>query len=47
VTFPQEARFKDVDYAKKVYEKVVKRTLDLGVSSWAEDFRLAFEENDC
>ena len=32
VTFPRESMFKDVKYAKKVYEKVVKRTLNLGVS---------------
>ncbi|KAL7413073.1 hypothetical protein BDY24DRAFT_362697 [Mrakia frigida] len=33
VTFPREARFKDVDYSRKVYERVVKRTLDLGTTT--------------
>lgn len=32
-TFPAESKFSDVEYAKKVYETVVKRTLDFGTTT--------------
>lgn len=32
VTFPTEAKFQDVEYAKKAYTSVVQRVLDCGVS---------------
>ena len=31
VTFPTEAKFVDVDFARHVYQSVVRRTLDAGV----------------
>ena len=31
VTFPMEARFKDVDFAKRAYGTVVRRIIDSGV----------------
>lgn len=32
-TFPKEANFKDIDYAQRVYSKVVKKTLSYGTTS--------------
>lgn len=34
VTFPREAKFKDTDYAHKEYSRVVRTTIDCGVSSF-------------
>ena len=31
VTFPMEARFEDVEFARKAYTSVIKRTIDYGV----------------
>lgn len=38
VTFPREAKFADVDYARRIYPAVVRRTLGLGVSRRALPF---------
>lgn len=32
LTFPREAKFTDLEYAQKVYDQVVKRNLNAGVS---------------
>ena len=32
VTFPMEARFSDVGFARRAYTSVIKRTIDFGVS---------------
>lgn len=31
VTFPMESRFQDVDFARRVYDTVVRRIIDSGV----------------
>jgi guanine deaminase len=36
LTFPREAKFTDSDYAHKVYDEVVRRNLNAGVSPSAE-----------
>jgi guanine deaminase len=33
LTFPTETKFADLEYARKVYEEVVKRNLAVGVSA--------------
>ena len=32
VTFPMEAKFSDIDFARRAYESVVRRVIDCGVS---------------
>mmetsp|Transcript_2266 Transcript_2266/g.2814 ORF Transcript_2266/g.2814 Transcript_2266/m.2814 type:complete len:159 (+) Transcript_2266:455-931(+) len=41
-TFPNEAKFRDVDYAQKVYEKVIRRDLCCGTTtcSWFASLHL-------
>jgi guanine deaminase len=36
LTFPREAKFSDVEYAEKVYDEVVRRNLNAGVSRIAQ-----------
>lgn len=35
LTFPREAKFTDLEYAEKVYDEVVRRNLNAGVSAGA------------
>ncbi|KAJ9114618.1 hypothetical protein QFC22_005491 [Naganishia vaughanmartiniae] len=39
LTFPREAKFTDLEYAQKVYDQVVKRNLNAGVSISAHNVR--------
>ena len=35
VTFPEEKKYRDLEYARRVYDQVVRRTLDAGVCGLA------------